>query len=109
MKKLGELNIGDTFYIVNRDPQGVFVTSVEKHIISDILTIKIGKIFKWKADEYGSVLGVTIVTSNYENTTVHAHYNSSICADKKAVEKLLKRNKKIFIENHNRMLSAIYE
>ena len=48
MKKLGELNIGDTFYVVNRDPQGVFVTSVEKHIISDILTIKIGKIIKWK-------------------------------------------------------------
>lgn len=43
MKKLGELNIGDTFYVVNRDPQGVLITSVDKHIISDILTIKIGK------------------------------------------------------------------
>ena len=107
MKKLGELNIGDTFYVVNRDPQGVLITSVDKHIISDILTIKIGKIFKWKEDEYGNLLGVTIVTSKYENTIVPMHYNSSICADKKAVEKLLKRNKKIFMENHNRMLSVI--
>ena len=63
MKKLGELNIGDTFYAVNRDPQGVLITSVDKHIISDILTIKIGKIFKWKEDEYENLLGVTIVTS----------------------------------------------
>lgn len=107
MKKLGELNIGDTFYVINRDSQGVFVTSVEKHIISDILTIKIGKIFKWNADEYGSVLGVTIVTINYGNTTAHMHYNSSICADKKAVEKILKLDKKKYMNHHNRMLSAI--
>ena len=107
MKKLGELTIGDTFYVINRDPQGGFVTSVEKHIINDILTIKIGEIIKWKADEYGSVLGVTIVTSNYENTIAHMHYNSCICADKQMVEKHLKRDRKIFMKNHNRMLSAI--
>ena len=107
MKKLGELNIGDTFYVINRDPQGVFVTSVEKHIISDILTIKIGKIIKWKEDEYGGILGVTIVTNNYENTTAHMHYNSSICADKKAVEKILKLDKKKYMNHHNRMLSHI--
>ena len=108
MIKLGELNIGDTFYIINKDgsrEEFGYISSVEKHTVGTITNIKIGKIIKWEEDELSH--GVTIETKEYTRTTAHAYYNSLVCADKKMVEKLLKRDRKIFMENHNRMLSVI--
>lgn len=84
------------------------ISSVEKHTVGTITNLKIGKLIKWEDPDYeGFPHGVTIETKEYTRTTAHAYYNSLVCADKKMVEKLLKRDRKIFMENHNRMLSVI--
>ena len=111
MIKLGELNIGDTFYIINKEgsrEEFGYISSVEKHTVGAITNLKIGKLIKWEEPGFeGFPHGVTIETKEYTRTTAPAYYNSIVCADKKMVEKMLKRDRKIFMENHNRMLSAI--
>lgn len=49
MIKLGELNIGDTFYIINKNgsrEEFGYISSVEKHTVGTITNLKIGKLIK---------------------------------------------------------------
>ena len=68
MIKLGELNIGDTFYIINKNTRREkfgYISSVEKHTVGTITNLKIGKLIKWEDPDYeGFPHGVTIETKN---------------------------------------------
>lgn len=104
MKTLGQLRIGDTFYIINWN--GGYISSIQQYKISVMNENKIGVIIKW-VDEDGDIHGRAIGKEEFNYPKCHSAYCESISADKEYVKKLLKEYKKKYLKKYNKLLKSI--
>ena len=104
MKTLGELKVGDEFWLVHYD--GGYITNIKKHTISIITEIQIGIIVKF-FDEGNYLRGVTIEKTEYNLLDAPSYYCGSIIADKNHVTELVENDKKKFDERYNELLKSI--
>ena len=105
MKKLGQLQVGDTFYLINRDEGGHIYDVCEK-VVSVINDIAVGKIVKY-LDAEGILHGITITKDEFESTNATSHYLQAICSDKERCLELLRDDKKSFLDNYSRIMSQL--
>ena len=108
MKKLilGELDKGDTFYLVKYD--GNYISSIETKTVDSILNIKIGRIVHYDTDiKNKTSLGFTIENNKFGKTIIPVFYEMKVCSNKEDVLKLLEEDKEKFINNYNEMLASI--
>lgn len=104
MKTLGELRVGDEFWLVHYE--GEYIIDIKKHTISIITEIQIGIIIKF-FDEGNYLRGVTIEKTEYDLLDAPSYYCGSIIADKNHVIELVKNDKKKFDEQYNELLKSI--
>ena len=100
MKKLGQLQVGDTFYLINYD-EGNHISDVCEKVVSIITDIAVGKIVKYLDDE-GILHGITVTKNEFESTNATSHYLQAICSDKERCLELLRDDKKSFLDNYSR-------
>lgn len=105
MKTLGQLRVGDTFYLINYD-EGDHIYDVCEKVVSIINDIAVGKIIKY-LDAEGILHGITITKDNFENTNATSHYLQAICSDKERCLELLRDDKKSFLDNYSRMMEQL--
>ena len=105
MKTLGQLQVGDTFYLINRDEGGHIYDVCEK-VVSIITDIAVGKIVKY-LDAEGIFHGITITKDEFENTNATSHYLQAICSDKRRCIELLSEDKTSFLNNYSRIMSQL--
>ena len=105
MKKLGQLQVGDTFYLINR-AEGGHIYDVCEKVVSVINDIAVGKIVKY-LDAEGIFHGITITKDEFENTNATSHYLQAICSDKERCLELLRDDKKSFLDNYYRIMSQL--
>ena len=105
MKKLGQLQVGDTFYLINYD-EGNHISDVCEKVVSIITDIAIGKIVKY-LDTEGILHGITVTKDEFESTNATSHYLQAICSDKERCLELLIENKKTFLDNYSRMIAQL--
>ena len=65
MKKLGQLQVGDTFYLINYD-EGDHISDVCEKVVSIITDIAIGKIVKY-LDAEGILHGITVTKDEFDS------------------------------------------
>ena len=106
MKTLGELRVGDTFYLLHYD--GGYCTLIEKHIVSIITEIRIGCIIKW-LDKDADIHGFTLESKEYNQTDCTAAYCTIACSDELRVRYLLDNDYKKFINQYNKNLQILDE
>lgn len=104
MKTLGELKIGDEFYIVHYD--GGHIYDIEKHIISIVNETKIGEIIKF-FDSRNDLISLSIEREDYGKTNTYAFYCALIASNKETVKLLLEDDMKLFINNVERLNTII--
>lgn len=104
MKTLGELRVGDTFYIINWEAG--YINSIHEHIVSIITEIQIGEIIKW-IDKDGYIRARTIEKNEYDLTECTSAYCESICSDKEKIKELLDKDYKTFIKRYNKNLEIL--
>ena len=105
MKKLGQLQVGDTFYLINRD-EGGHISDVCEKVVSIITDIAVGKIVKY-LDAEGILHGITVTKDEFENTNATSHYLQAICSDKERCIELLSEDKTSFLNNYYRITSQL--
>ena len=105
MKKLGQLQVGDTFYLINR-AEGGHIYDVCEKVVSVINDIAVGKIVKY-LDAEGILHGITVTKDEFENTNATSHYLQAICSDKERCLELLIEDKKSFLDNYSRMMAQL--
>ena len=105
MKTLGQLQVGDTFYLINYD-EGGYISDVCEKVVSVINEIAVGKIVKY-LDAEGILHGITITKDEFENTNATSHYLQAICSDKERCLELLRDDKKSFLDNYSRIMSQL--
>ena len=105
MKTLGQLQVGDTFYLINYD-EGDHIYDVQEKVVSIITGIAVGKIVKY-LDAEGILHGITVTKDEFENTNATAYYLVSICSDKERCLELLRDDKKSFLDNYSRIMSQL--
>ena len=107
MKTLGELRVGDTFYIINWEAG--YINSIHKHIVSIITEIQIGEIIKW-IDKNGDIHARTIEKNKYNLMECSSSYCESICSyDKEKIKELLDKDYKTFTKRYNKNLKILNE
>ena len=104
MKTLGELRVGDEFWLVQYE--GGYIIDIKKHTISIINEIQIGIIIKF-FDESNYLRGVAIEKTEYDLLDAPSYYCGSIIADKNHVIELVENDKKKFDEQYNELLKSI--
>lgn len=104
MKTLGEINIGDTFYLIYYKED--YIYSVKKYSCTIINEILCGKIIKW-FDDTNYLMGVTIKKESYNLLEDSICYSTFICADKNRVIELLQENKDKFLKINNQCLKML--
>lgn len=105
MKTLGQLRVGDTFYLINYD-EGDHIYDVQEKVVSVINDIAVGKIVKY-LDAEGILHGITVTKDEFESTNATSHYLQAICSDKERCIELLKEDKKSFLDNYSRMMEQL--
>ena len=105
MKTLGQLQVSDTFYLINYD-EGGHISDVCEKVVSIIYDIAVGKIVKY-LDAEGILHGITVTKDDFENTNAIAYYLVSICSDKEHCLELLRDDKKSFLDNYSRMMEQL--
>jgi hypothetical protein len=105
MKTLGQLQVGDTFYVIDYD-EGKHISNVHERIVGIITDIAIGKIVKY-LDAEGDLHGITVTKEEFENTNATAYYLQVICSDKERCLELLEEDKTSFLNNHNKLLTQL--
>ena len=95
MKTLGQLQVGDTFYLINCD-EGNHISDVCEKVVSIINDIAVGKIVKY-LDAEGILHGITITKDEFESTNATSHYLQAICSDKERCLELLKKRQEVFL------------
>ena len=105
MKTLGQLQVGDPFYIINYD-EGDHIYDVCEKVVSIITDIAVGKIVKY-LDAEGILHGITVVKDEFDNTNATSHYLASICSDKERCLELLEEDKKSFLDNYSRIMTQL--
>ena len=105
MKKLGQLQVSDTFYLINYD-EGNHISDVCEKVVSIITDIAIGKIVKY-LDAEGILHGITVTKDEFESTNATSHYLQAICSDKERCIELLSEDKTSFLNNYYRITSQL--
>ena len=105
MKTLGQLQVGDTFYVINYD-EGNHIYDVCEKVVSIINDIAVGKIVKY-LDAEGDLHGITVTKDEFENTDATAYYLVSICSDKERCLELLREDKESFLDNYSRIMNQL--
>ena len=105
MKTLGQLQVGDTFYLINYD-EGDHIYDVCEKVVSVINEIAVGKIVKY-LDAEGILHGITVTKDEFESTNATSHYLHSICSDKERCLELLRDDKKSFLDNYYRIITKL--
>ena len=105
MKTLGQLRVGDTFYLINYDESN-HISDVCEKVVSIIYDIAVGKIVKY-LDAEGILHGITVTKDNFKNTNAIAYYLVSICSDKERCIELLREDKKSFLDNYHRITTQL--
>lgn len=105
MKKLGQLQVGDTFYLITYD-EGDHIYDVCEKVVSVITDIAVGKIVKY-LDAEGILNGIAVTKEDFENTNATAYYLVSICSDKERCLELLREDKKSFLDNYSRIITKL--
>ena len=105
MKTLGQLQVGDTFYLINYDESN-HISDVREKVVSVITDFTTSKIVKyWDAE--GILHGITITKDEFESTNVMSHYLHSICSDDERDTALLREDKASFLNNYSRIMSQL--
>jgi len=105
MKTLGQLQVGDTFYVIDYD-EGDHIYDVCEKVVSIITDIAVGKIVKY-LDAEGILHGITVVKDEFDNTNATSHYLQAICSDKERCLELLEEDKKSFLDNYSRIIAQL--
>ena len=105
MKTLGQLRVGDTFYLINYD-EGNHISDVCEKVVSIINDIAVGKIVKY-LDAECILHGITVTKEEFERTNATSHYLQAICSDKRRCIELLRDDKKSFLDNYSRMMEQL--
>ena len=105
MKTLGQLRVGDTFYLINYD-EGNHISDVCEKVVSIINDIAVGKIVKY-LDADGILNGITVTKDEFESTNATSHYLQAICSDKRRCIELLREDKKSFLDNYFRIMNQL--
>ena len=105
MKTLGQLRVGDTFYLINYD-EGNHISDVCEKVVSIINDIAVGKIVKY-LDADGILNGIAVTKEDFENTNATSHYLQAICSDKERCLELLREDKKSFLDNYFRIMNQL--
>jgi len=106
MKTLGEVKVGDEFYLIYYSTEGNCLLNVRKYTVSIINEIQIGKIIKW-IDNAGNIRGTTISKEKYNDVMDNAFYECKICLDKEFVLKFIEDDKNDQIEKYKKMLKLL--
>ena len=105
MKTLGQLRVGDTFYLINYDESN-HISDVCEKVVSIINDIAVGKIVKY-LDAEGILHGITITKDEFESINATSHYLQAICSDKERCIELLREDKASFLNNYSRIMSQL--
>ena len=105
MKTLGQLQVGDLFYLINYN-EGDHISDVCEKVVSIINDIAVGKIVKY-LDAEGILHGIIVTKDEFESTNATSHYLQAICSDKRRCIELLKEDKKSFLDNYSRMMEQL--
>ena len=105
MKTLGQLQVGDTFYLINYD-EGNHISDVCEKVVSVITDFTTSKIVKY-LDAVGIIHGITVTEDDFENTNATAYYLATICSDKERCLELLREDKKSFLDNYSRIMTQL--
>lgn len=105
MKTLGQLQVSDTFYLINYD-EGDHISDVCEKVVSIIYDIAVGKIVKY-LDAEGILHGITVTKDEFESTNATSHYLQAICSDKERCIELLREGRKSFLDNYSRIMSQL--
>ena len=105
MKTLGQLQVGDTFYLIDYD-EGKHISNVCEKVVSIITDIAVGKIVKYLSAE-GNLHGITVTKDEFDNTDASAYYLQKICSDKECCLELLREDKKSFLDNYSRIMNQL--
>ena len=107
MKTLGQLQVGDTFYLIDYD-DSKHISNVHEKVVSIITDVAIGKIIKY-LDAEGNIHGVTVTVTEdeFESTDASAYYLQKICSDKERCLELLREDKKSFLDNYYRIINQL--
>lgn len=105
MKTLGQLQVGDTFYLINYD-EGNHISDVCEKVVSVITDFTTSKIVKYR-DAEGILHGITILKDEFENANATSHYLQAICSDKERCLELLREDKTSFLNNYSRIIDQL--
>ena len=105
MKTLGQLQVGDTFYLINYD-EGKHISNIHEKIVSIITEIAIGRIIKY-LDAAGDLHGITVAKEEFEDTNAPSHYLQAICSDKERCLELLREDKNSFLNNYSKIMAQL--
>ena len=105
MKTLGQLQVSDTFYLINYD-EGGHISDVCEKVVSIIYDIAVGKIVKY-LDAEGILHGIIVTKDDFENTNATSYYLQAICSDKERCIELLKEDKTSFLNNYSRIITKL--
>ena len=105
MKKLGQLRVGDTFYLINSDESN-HISDVCEKVVSIIYDIAVGKIVKY-LDADDILNGIAVTKEDFENTNATSHYLQAICSDKERCLELLIEDKNSFLDNYSRIITKL--
>ena len=107
MKTLGQLQVGDTFYLIDYD-EGKHISNIHEKIVSIITEIAIGRIIKY-LDAEGNIHGVTVTVTEdeFESTDASVYYLQKICSDKERCLELLREDKNSFLNNYSRIITQL--
>ena len=105
MKTLGQLQVGDTFYLINYD-EANHISDVCEKVVSVINEIAVGKIVKY-LDAEDILHGITVTKDEFDNTDATSHYLQAICSDKERCIELLREDKASFLNNYSRIITKL--
>ena len=105
MKTLGQLQVGDTFYLINYDESN-HISDVREKVVSVITYFTTCKIVEYR-DAKGNLRGTIVTKDDFDNTNATSYYLQAICSDKRRCIELLKKDKKSFLDNYSRIMSQL--
>ena len=105
MKKLRQLRVGDTFYLINYDESN-HISDVQEKVVSIINDIAVGKIVKY-LDAEVILHGITVTKDEFESANATSHYLQAICSDKERCIELLREDKASFLDNYSRIITKL--
>ena len=105
MKTLGQLQVGDTFYLINYDESN-HISDVREKVVSVITYFTTCKIVEYR-DAKGNLRGTIVTKDDFDNTNATSYYLHSICSDKERCIELLREDKASFLNNYSRIMSQL--